>query len=157
MLPLNPTFDVTINSVGSTNSVGIANATIARQHGIVTIVSDTVQVSVGDVTRREGSGAQFGVYLSGPSELPIAVTLATGGPNDTAVAGTDYTQSTRTVTFAPGQIQAFLPAVPTLITGANNANWIFFTLNVTGVKVGGKATTDPKFILRGTGTGVSTC
>ncbi len=152
-LPINPTFGVIVNSVGS------GNATLARPEGIVTIVSDTVQVSVGDVTVQENpngnANARFQVFLSGPSELPISVTVATGGANDTAVAGTDYQASTQTVTFAPGQIVA--PVNVTVLHNLTaNGSPVAFSLNVTGIKIGTLTATDPNLIAPGYGTGTGT-
>ena len=49
------------------------------------------------------------VTLSAASTSPVTVQYATS--DGTAVAGTDYTAQTGTVTFAPGQTSRLIPLV----------------------------------------------
>jgi len=128
--PINPTFGVQINSVVT------GNATLSRNLGIVTIVSDYVQATVGDgemmlVPAAGTRNMVFPVFLSGPSELPITVTVHT--VNGSAKAGFDYTSTTQTVTFAPGEVEKTVN-VPILATGFGGN----FTLVATSMTVGGQ-------------------
>jgi hypothetical protein len=82
------------------------NVTVADASGLGTISDDDARpaLRVNDVTVTEGhSGtveATFTVTLSAPSGLTVTVTAATA--NGTAVAGADYTATSGTLTFAPG-------------------------------------------------------
>jgi hypothetical protein len=72
----------------------------------VTIVdNDTALLQISDVTQAEGNAGTsvflFTVTLSTPSVSPVTVTYAT--VNGTAIAGSDYTAGSGTLTFAPGQ------------------------------------------------------
>ncbi|MFB9414037.1 choice-of-anchor P family protein [Dactylosporangium matsuzakiense] len=59
-------------------------------------------LSINDVSVNEAAGnATFTVTLSAPATAPVTVQYATA--NGTATAGSDYTASSGTVTFAPGQ------------------------------------------------------
>jgi hypothetical protein len=49
------------------------------------------------------SQAAFTISLSSANVLPVTVNYATGSVGDTAVAGSDYTAASGTVTFAPGE------------------------------------------------------
>ncbi len=140
---LNPTFAVQINNVAPGS-----NAIIGRQLGIATIVSDTVELSVGDVTVREtatGTVASFPVYISGPTEQAISATLTTAdgpsaaaGGTGAAVAGTDYTATTKTVTFQPGGPLVQIITVPILHNPAANDVPTSFTLTASNMTVGGQ-------------------
>ena len=87
-----------------------SNAFIVDGTGLQTIVDDDPPplVSVDDVTVTEDDtdpvGAMFTVSLSAPSGKPITVDYATVDGN--ASAGEDYTFSTGTVSFAPGETTA---------------------------------------------------
>jgi subtilisin-like proprotein convertase family protein len=131
---VNPTFGLQISSVTG------GKATIARNQGIVTIVTDGVQASVGDATVNEikngNATANFTVFLSGPSEVPVVVTVKT--VDGTAKAGTDYTALAATaVTFNPGQTQQTVPVTITYNTAANDVPNAF-QLQITGVQEGGQ-------------------
>src|SRR5262249_58287244 len=67
-----------------------------------TIVDDdTNTFAIGDVTVTESAGTMtFTVTRTGQSNVPIALTYATA--DGSATAGTDYTASSGTVTFAAG-------------------------------------------------------
>jgi hypothetical protein len=82
------------------------NVTVADASGLGTISDDDARpaLRVNDVTVTEGhSGiveATFTVTLSAPSGLTVTVTAATA--DGTAIAGADYTATSGTLTFAPG-------------------------------------------------------
>jgi hypothetical protein len=92
------TFTVALNTA--------SNATITNSSGTGTIVNDdaVVSVSIGDVSQAEGNSGTanfaFTVTLSAASEQTVTVNYTT--VDGTAVAGTDYTATSGTVTFAPG-------------------------------------------------------
>jgi hypothetical protein len=108
---------VTVNAIGNplyaptrTFTVNLSSPTgagIAQGQGTGTIVSSLTQpaVSVGGVYVTDvDSGttpANFWVWLSGGSSLPVTVDYTT--VDGTAVAGTDYVATSGTLTFAPGQ------------------------------------------------------
>jgi chitinase len=84
------------------------NATIARRIGTGTIRNDDRKptVTISDVTVDESaSGSSFAVFtlaLSPPSGLPVTVSYATA--DGTAKAGYDYTSTSGTLVFDPGQL-----------------------------------------------------
>lgn len=70
-----------------------------------------------NVTRfAPNSQATFTVTLNSPSASPVSVSYATA--NGTAVAGTDYTATSGTITFAPGETSktVYVP-ITTVMTG----------------------------------------
>src|SRR5207253_975508 len=85
---------------------GETNSTIADNQGLGTITNDdgVPGISVGDVSAPEGdagtSSFDFTVSLTNPSDHTVTVDYATA--DDTATSPSDYTFSTGTVTFAPG-------------------------------------------------------
>jgi hypothetical protein len=86
-----------------------ANATIADAQGVGTIVNDDAAagptLSIDRVTVTEGNSrsknATFTITLSAASSKGVSVHYSTA--NGTAVAPADYTPTSGTVTFAPGQ------------------------------------------------------
>jgi hypothetical protein len=87
---------------------GAVNATLARSQATGTIVSGvppTPSLTVGDVSVTNGTSgttpANFTVSLSAASATPVTVNYATA--DGLAAAGSDYTATTGTLTFAPGQ------------------------------------------------------
>jgi hypothetical protein len=94
-----------------TFSLQLSNATeasIAQSLAFGTIEDGgdtTIGVTVTDVQTVEGDNgtknATFSVSLSGTSDVPVTVQVATR--NGTAVAGADYTAKTTTLTFAAGE------------------------------------------------------
>jgi hypothetical protein len=90
------------------NLSGAVAAAIADSRGVGTIVDDdaTPTVSINDVSVTEGnSGTKnvtFTLTLSGASGRSITVTYATA--DGTALAGSDYTAKTGTVTFSAGVV-----------------------------------------------------
>ncbi len=98
------------NETFTLNLSGATNATISDSQGVATITNDDLtpglpQLSINDVTKIEGdsgtTNATFTVKLSAASTQTITVNLATA--NGTATAGSDYTATSGTLTFAPGQ------------------------------------------------------
>ena len=84
-----------------------AGATLSDASGSCTIRNNDAApaLSVNDVTVTEGYAgtvnATFAVSLSAPSGLPVTVSYATA--DGTAVAGSDYTATSGTINFDPGQ------------------------------------------------------
>src|SRR5262249_10473871 len=93
------TFDVNLSSP--------TNATFGSATGVGTILDNDapVQISVADLTVTEGdsgsSSATFTVTLSAASGWTVTVNYATA--NGSALAGSDYTATSGTLTFSPGQ------------------------------------------------------
>ena len=89
------------------NLSGAVNATISDGVGVGTITDDDPPpaISVDDVAITEGdagtTSATFTVGLSQPSGLAVSVDYATA--NGTALAPADYTATSGTLNFAPGQ------------------------------------------------------
>jgi hypothetical protein len=88
------------------------NATIGGAQGRGTILNDDLTVSVADpapVTEGNAgtSPAVFTVSLSAPSNHPVTVGYYTSG--GTATSGSDYTSTSGTLTFSPGQTTATIP------------------------------------------------
>ncbi|HEX2835625.1 MAG TPA: Calx-beta domain-containing protein [Thermoanaerobaculia bacterium] len=83
------------------------NATIIDDEGIVTIANDDggAQLSIGNAGEAEGTGGantlDFAVTLNAPSATPVTVSWTT--QNDSALAPSDYTAASGTLTFAPGE------------------------------------------------------
>ncbi len=101
-------------------SLALSNPTNAAlgttSNAVLTIVDDdsapTVRFSAATYSAGEGAGsATMTVQLSTASGLPVEVKYATS--NDTAVAGSDYTAASGTLTFAPGETSKTFP-VPIL-------------------------------------------
>jgi sugar lactone lactonase YvrE len=82
-----------------------------------------------NVTRfAPSSNAAFQVTLDSASTSPVSVNYATA--NGTAVAGTDYTQTSGTLTFAPGvTTQTVTVPINTVLTGGPTKT---FALNLSG-------------------------
>lgn len=80
------------------------NATINDGTGVGTIQNDDTSISIQDVTTGEYSlsGAILNLALSKPSALSVTVNYNTA--NGTALAGSDYTAASGTVTFNPGEV-----------------------------------------------------
>ncbi|HEY9669181.1 MAG TPA: glycoside hydrolase family 9 protein [Coleofasciculaceae cyanobacterium] len=87
-----------------------SNAAIADGQGVGTIIDNDSaptlpQLSIKDVTVTEGNSgttnALFAVNLSAASTQTVRVNYATA--NGSATAGSDYTATTNTLTFAPGE------------------------------------------------------
>ena len=83
------------------------NAEVGNPTQLVTIIDDDeiASITIGDVTVEEGDSAPvdaaFTVNLSSVSGKTITVNYATA--NDSAIAGSDYTTTSGTLTFNPGE------------------------------------------------------
>lgn len=93
------------------NLSGPVNATLANTSGRGTILNDDLTVSVGDVSVLEGNSgttpAYFTISLSAASTHSVTVGYYTAG--GTATAGSDYSSTSGTLTFAPGQTSITVP------------------------------------------------
>jgi hypothetical protein len=98
------------------NLSNAANASIGRAQATGTILdNDLKTLTINDVTVSEGNGTStvlFTVTFSAASPLTITVNYATA--NGTATAGSDYTATSGTLTFSPGQTSK---TIPVTITG----------------------------------------
>jgi Calx-beta domain-containing protein len=116
------------------NLSGAGNATITDPQGIGTITNDDTAptLSINDVTVIEGNtgttNAVFTVTLTGATALPATVNFATA--NDTATAGSDYTATNGTLTFAAGTT-AQQVTVAVLTDALNEPDETFF-VNLSG-------------------------
>ena len=102
----NPETDKTF-TVSLANPVGLTLDPVASVPATITIVSNTrptVTATDATVTPAAGGagGLKFTVSLDVPAGVPVTVDYQT--VNGTAVAGTDYTYTTGTITFPPGQV-----------------------------------------------------
>lgn len=89
-------FNLTATAVSGTSN-GTANST-----GVIIDNGDAQpSISISDVTVAEGGLATFTVTLSGSSGKIVTVNYATG--NGTATSTSDYTATSGTLTFAPGE------------------------------------------------------
>ncbi|MEB3189974.1 MAG: Calx-beta domain-containing protein [Snowella sp.] len=112
------------------NLTNAAGATIADNQGKGTITNDeatvTPKITIYDATIVEGFGnpnqALIVVGLDTASLLPVTVNYATS--NATAIAGSDYTASTGTITFNPGVTTQTI-VVPILNDSVNELNETF--------------------------------
>jgi hypothetical protein len=110
--------DDALDEPNETVNLSLSNpvsAVVGTPASTLTIVDDdgasTVQFSSSSYSVSEGGGtATITVTLSAPSAQSITVQYATS--NGTATAGSDYTGTSGTLTFAPGQtVQTFSVAV----------------------------------------------
>ncbi len=96
------TFHVNI-SLDSNDTSGVQLGTTSAQG---TITSAAPSVSIADATVQGSSTAtmiSFPVHLSGASNQPVVLDYSTAtNTGDTAVAGTDYTQTAQTITIPAG-------------------------------------------------------
>jgi hypothetical protein len=94
------------NETFNVNLTGAMNTTISDSSAVGTIVNDDAGpvISINNVSQAEGNSGStnfvFNVTLSAASEQTVTVQYATA--NGTAIAGSDYTATSGTVTFAPG-------------------------------------------------------
>ena len=78
-----------------------SNATLGTSIGTGTIDdNDTTAISINDVSENEGDPLTFTVTLSLTSVNTVTIDVAT--TNGTALAGSDYVTTGRTLTFSPG-------------------------------------------------------
>ncbi|QJW83505.1 hypothetical protein HK414_03070 [Ramlibacter terrae] len=107
------------------------NATVGGQATIVDNDSNLPSIRIDDVVLDESGGnAVFTVSLSRASVLhTVTVNYATG--NDTATAGTDFTNTTGTLTFAPGVTSMTISVPITNDAGVDAAALETFFVNLT--------------------------
>ncbi|WP_283215005.1 Calx-beta domain-containing protein, partial [Methylobacterium trifolii] len=99
------------------NLSGATNATITDTQGVGTITNDdpAPTIAISDVTVSEAAGtATFTITRTGATEVPITVNYATA--DGTAIAGSDYTATSGTLTFAPSQAATVTQTVTVAIT-----------------------------------------
>ncbi len=132
-----PVTGETTTSAQKTLSLVISDATNAlitsnSISGVILYASGTPALSVDSPSLTDGTSGTstltFTVSLSAVSTEPVTVNYATA--DGTALAGTDYTAASGTLTFAAGVTSL---TVPVTITGeASTAMSKTFTLNLTG-------------------------
>ena len=132
------TFTVTLSNIVSTGTASISDAI-----GIGTItddaVNDAVSVAINDITVAENAGtATFTVTLTGNIQDALTVDFATA--NVTALAGSDYTAKSGTVTFPAGSISgATQPISITILNDAISEPTETFTVNLSNIINSGSA------------------
>jgi hypothetical protein len=117
------------------------NATIGDGQGIGTIYDNEGPPSfvVTDVTGPEASGTlSFSVFLTNANGSAVSIDYATA--DGTAIAGSDYTATSGTLTFNPGQTSKLVPV--TITDNALAEDDETFTLNLSNA-TGGIAIADP--------------
>jgi hypothetical protein len=117
------------------------NATIADAQGIGTIYDNEGPPSlvVTDVAGVEASGTlAFSVMLTNANGAPVSVDYATA--DGTASAGSDYTSTSGTLTFSPGQTSKLVPV--TIVDDALAEDDETFALGLSNA-TGGIAIADP--------------
>lgn len=120
----------TLHETDETISVNLsspANATLADAQGVGTILNDDpVTLAISDATLKEGNSGTtnfvFTVTLSEASDQDVTVHFTTA--NDSAIAGSDYTAASGTLTIPAGQISG---TISVLVNGdtLNEANETF--------------------------------
>lgn len=108
--------------------IGTDGTMYGIEDGILFAIGKTPGVSVSDVTvPYVGTSAMFTMTLDYPRTLPITVNYATA--NGTAIAGVNYTATSGSVTFDPGQMSktVTVPVNARSVTGASAS----FFLNLT--------------------------
>ncbi len=127
-LIIEPTETFTVKLSGNTAGA------LGKSNGIGTIVNDdgVAGLSVNDVSVAEGNSgttnATFTVTLSTPASATVSVNYATN--NGTALAGTDYTTATGTISFNAGEITKTF-TVPIIGDTVFEPDELF-TVNLTG-------------------------
>jgi len=96
----NETFTVALSAPsGATLAKGSATGTINNDDAAPTLAINNVNAAEGNSGTKNFT---FTVTLTGATEVPVTVAYATA--NDTATAGSDYTATSGTLTFAPSDI-----------------------------------------------------
>lgn len=102
------------------------NASISDATGVMTITDDdtTPGLSIADASTSDETAANLTatVTLSGPSSSTVTVNYATA--NGTATAGADYTATTGTLTFIPGDTSETFN-IPILADTVDEVNEVF--------------------------------
>jgi hypothetical protein len=123
------------------NLTSPVNATIGDAQGIGTIYDNEGPPSfvVTDVAGPEASGTlSFSVFLTNANGSPVSIDYATA--DGTAIAGSDYTATSGTLTFNPGQTSKPVPV--TITDNALAEDDETFTLNLLNA-TGGIAIAEP--------------
>jgi subtilisin family serine protease/subtilisin-like proprotein convertase family protein/DNA-binding cell septation regulator SpoVG len=130
----------TLDEPDETFSVTLANpvnATISDGEGVATILNDELAVSIADLSVIEGNSGSvtvmFAVSLSQPSEHGVTVQYATA-PGTAAVTA-DYTTTSGSVTFAPGETLKLIPVVVKGDTRFERDETFFVNITATGAFV----------------------
>ena len=97
---LTPTDDSLVELDETISVDGVLSGISVRQGSLRIRDDDSTQLSIDGVTVAEGDTASFTVTLSKPHTSVVTVTAATA--DDTAESPADYTRTTQTLTFAPG-------------------------------------------------------
>lgn len=105
------------------------NATLGTPiTAVVTILANDTLSWNGNVSVQENAGtATLLVKLNAPSAQSVSVTYATGG--GTATAGSDYTATTGTVTFAPGETSKSITVLILDETAGEPSETVILTLS----------------------------
>ncbi|MCB0932973.1 MAG: hypothetical protein KDB71_13895, partial [Mycobacterium sp.] len=95
---------VPISALSMTNIIAKDSGTVSKWQNLITAAQSTPTVSIANATVAEGNSGTstlgFTVSLSQAASSPVTVGYATA--NGTATAGSDYTATSGTLTFAPG-------------------------------------------------------
>lgn len=126
-----PITNDTMDEADETLTVSISNAvnsTIATSSATVTITDNdsAPTISIANASATEASNIVFTISLSAASSQSITVDWATS--DDTALAGTDYTTGSGTVTFAAGETSKTISV--TSLTDTTDENDETFTVTL---------------------------
>ncbi len=122
------TYNFTISATDSTAGTG---APFSKSQAYSLQLNDEPTISINDVSAPEGDSGTtpfvFTVSLSGPSTGAVTVNYATA--NNTAMAGSDYTAASGTLTFAPGETSKTITVLVTGDTIYENTQDFFVNLS----------------------------
>lgn len=116
--------------LGSNGSITVKNYFAGEKINL--LLDNEALISVNDISFKEGSGAVFTVSLVGSSSQSVSVNYATA--DGSAIAGLDYTATSGTLTFNPGETSKTV-AVQSLNDANIESNETFF-LNLGNVQNG---------------------
>src|SRR5439155_693167 len=139
LVELNENFLVNLSNI----QAGGRDVTFADTQGVGTIQNDdTAHLSINDVTVAEGNSgttqAMFTVTLDAAVDTPVTVDYATA--DGTAQAGSDYTTTAGTLTFAAGA--AATQTVSVVVTGDTLVELNeTFLVNLSYIQAGGREVT----------------
>ena len=108
------TMSINLSSPGGSATLGTASAT-----GTINNIDAQPSLSIGSASANEGSNLTFTVTRSGAAGNAVTVNYATS--NGSAIAGTNYTATSGTLTFAAGVTSQTIavPTVGNLYTSSN--------------------------------------
>ena len=148
---MDETFTVTLGAASSTLSDRVALATASATATIEESDPITVEIS-GDTTVAEGASASYTVSLSPVGVTPTAdLTVDYATADGSAVAGSDYTTATRTLTFTQGDAGDQTVTVDTLDDVLDDDDETF-SVAISDPQGGG----GPTAVLSGTASSVTT-